>query len=222
VCGLLGALLGDAHPILLAYGRFLRLYDRMETRLESELDHVYGRRLGPALMVFHVQLALRSWYMRQLDVLERGRIHPPDFCQGLHMLEVQNNLMWLPTVTNVPALLALRATVRVSAASGPVAASAVGIPATTGGKAAPAASAGALRHDKGPSVRNPSRDPRYVVNTPFARLVRSRTVAEAIAKAGCDPPGVVRNGVSVSHEDHIPHEGEEGAAFNAWCDAAYA
>jgi hypothetical protein len=30
------------------------------------------------------------------------------------MLEVQNNLMWLPTVTNVPALLALRVTTRVS------------------------------------------------------------------------------------------------------------
>jgi hypothetical protein len=30
------------------------------------------------------------------------------------MLEVQNNIMWLPTVTNVPALLALRDTTRAS------------------------------------------------------------------------------------------------------------
>jgi hypothetical protein len=29
VYGLLGALLGDARPVLLAYGRFVRLYDRM-------------------------------------------------------------------------------------------------------------------------------------------------------------------------------------------------
>jgi hypothetical protein len=29
VSGLLGALLGDAHPVILAYGRFLRLYDRI-------------------------------------------------------------------------------------------------------------------------------------------------------------------------------------------------
>jgi hypothetical protein len=33
---------------------------------------------------------------------------PPDFCQGVHLIDVQNNLMWLSTVTNVPALLALR------------------------------------------------------------------------------------------------------------------
>jgi hypothetical protein len=68
VSGLLGALLGDAHLVLLAYGRFLRLYDRMETRLESELDHAYGCRLGPALMVFHVLPFLSNWYMQQLDV----------------------------------------------------------------------------------------------------------------------------------------------------------
>jgi hypothetical protein len=60
ISGLLGTLLGDAHPVLLAYGRFLRLYDCMETHLESELDHAYRRWLGPALMVFHVQLALRN------------------------------------------------------------------------------------------------------------------------------------------------------------------
>jgi hypothetical protein len=110
VSGLLGALLGDDHPVLLAYGRFLCLYHCMETCLDSELDHAYGCRLGPALVVFHVQLTLRNWYMQQLDVQERNQIAPPDFCQGLHMLEVQNNLMWLPTVTSIPSMLALRAT----------------------------------------------------------------------------------------------------------------
>jgi hypothetical protein len=114
VCGLLGALLGNTHSVLLAYGQFTRLYDGMETRLESKLEHAYGRRLGPALVIFHVQLDLRNWYMHQLDVQERGTIAPLDFFQGLHMLEVQNNLMRLPTVTNVPTLLALHATVRAS------------------------------------------------------------------------------------------------------------
>jgi hypothetical protein len=91
--GLLGALLGASHPVVLAYGRFLRLYDRLETRIESELDHAHGRRLGPALMVFHVQLAERNWLVCQLDVGETEYLSPPDFCQGLNMLEVQNNLM---------------------------------------------------------------------------------------------------------------------------------
>jgi hypothetical protein len=113
--GLLGSLLGDAHPVLLTYGCFLRLYDRMETCLESELDHAYGRRLGPALVVFHFQLTLRNCYMQQLDVQDHDQIAPPDFCQGLHMLEVQNNLMWLPTFKNVSSLRALRATTQVSA-----------------------------------------------------------------------------------------------------------
>jgi hypothetical protein len=52
--GVIGALMGNAHPVMLAYGRFLRLYERLETRLESELDYVCGPRLVPSLMVFHV------------------------------------------------------------------------------------------------------------------------------------------------------------------------
>jgi hypothetical protein len=94
------------------------------------------------------------------------------------------------------------------------------------------------RRDAGPSVRSPSRDPHYVGNIPFARLVKSQTVYQEIAKAGNDPPGVVRNSVSVNNcvswhapeqcfefcercVDNVPHEGEEAAAFNAWCDLAY-
>jgi hypothetical protein len=110
--GILGALMGNAHPVVLAYGRFLQLYERLETRFESELDHAYGHTLGPALMVFHVQLAIRNWLACQLDVAKNEYLPPPNFCQGLHILEVQNNLMWLPTTTNVPALLALHVTTR--------------------------------------------------------------------------------------------------------------
>jgi hypothetical protein len=85
------------------------------------------------------------------------------------MLEVQNSLMWLPTVTNVPSLLAIRATTRVSA---PV--TSAGTRSNLGGNAAAVpASSGTPCRDAGPSVRNPSRDPRYVKNTPFARLVKS-------------------------------------------------
>jgi hypothetical protein len=172
--------------VLLVYGRFLRLYDRMEPLLESELDHAYGRWLGPALMVFHVQLTLRKWYMQQLDVQERNQIARPEFCQGLRMLKVQNNLMWLPTVKNVPSLLVLRATAQVSAPSG---ATSVTRSNLVGNAAAVlTTTSGAPRRDAGTSVRNPSRDPRYVGTTPFACLVKSRTASQAIAKAGFDPP----------------------------------
>jgi hypothetical protein len=106
--------MGNLHPVVLAYGRFLHLYGQLETRLESELDHAYGRRLGASLMVSHVRLSIRNWIVCELDVAGTDCLSPPDFCQGLHMLQVQNNLMWLPTVTNVPAFLALRVTTRTS------------------------------------------------------------------------------------------------------------
>jgi hypothetical protein len=87
-------------------------YERMQTRLESELDYAHGRSLGPAIINFRAQLVWRNWLVTQLDSGERSHVNPPDFCQGLSMLESQNNLMWLPTVTNVPALLEMCATPR--------------------------------------------------------------------------------------------------------------
>jgi hypothetical protein len=117
VAGLMGALMGTAHPTILAYGRFLRQYDRLFTLLESEIDQVYGRLLGPSLGIFHVQLAWRNWLVVQLDASETVRLDPPAFTQGLSMMEVQNNLMWLPIITNVPTLSALHTNVHSSAAT---------------------------------------------------------------------------------------------------------
>jgi hypothetical protein len=64
---LMGALMGPAHPVVGVYGRFLRKYSRILTRLEFEIDHVHGRRLGPSIMMFHVQLAWRNWMVVQPD-----------------------------------------------------------------------------------------------------------------------------------------------------------
>jgi hypothetical protein len=46
---MLGALMGNSYPVVLAYGRLLRLVERLETCLESELEYAYGRCLGPSL-----------------------------------------------------------------------------------------------------------------------------------------------------------------------------
>jgi hypothetical protein len=46
------------------------------------------------------------------DTGETGWAEAPGFSQGLNMLEIENNLMWLPTVANVPTLLALQANPR--------------------------------------------------------------------------------------------------------------
>jgi hypothetical protein len=103
------------------------------------------------------------------------------------MLEVQNNLMWLPTVANVPAFLALRVVTRASAST-----SNSGNRTPAAPTAAPALGGAVVsatpRRDSGAQVRNPNRDARFVGNTPLARLVRSRSVGLAIAMAGSDTP----------------------------------
>jgi hypothetical protein len=189
-------------------------------------------------MVFHVQLAVRNWLVCQLDIGETEYLPPPDFCQGLNMLEVQNNLMWLPTVTNGPALLALcvvtRASARTSNSDNRTPAS-----GTTDSALGEAVASATPRRDAGAQVRNPNRDARFMGNTPLARLVRSRSVGLAITTAGSDPPQVSRNGVTIQHcvswhargqcfefcercADHIPMQSEEATAFHAWAALAYA
>jgi hypothetical protein len=103
----MGALLGPAQHVMGVYGLFLWRYIRMLTRLEFEIDHTHGRCLGPSMMTFHVQLAWCNWMVVQLDSGEIESIDPPDFGTGLAMLETHQNLMWLPSVTNVPLLVNL-------------------------------------------------------------------------------------------------------------------
>jgi hypothetical protein len=153
------------------------------------LDHAYDHHLGPAVVVFHVQLAVRNWMVCQLDVLETELLDPPDFCQGLHMLEVQNNLMWLPTVTNVPALFG---TCVITRATTPSTTGSGGGVSGGGGPATTATAGGKItRQDTGDQVRNPNRDARFVGNTPLVRLVRIRSVVQAITVVGSLPPVVV-------------------------------
>jgi hypothetical protein len=70
VCGLLAALVGESHPCMVAYHCFLRQYDRLQNRLEVELKFTYGHRLSPSLVMFHIQLIWRNWFLLQLDVEE--------------------------------------------------------------------------------------------------------------------------------------------------------
>jgi hypothetical protein len=168
---LMGALLGVDHPLVGAYGRFMRQYDRLVTRLESEVDQVHGRRMGPSLVTFHIQLMWRNWLVAQLDASETMWVDPPVFGVGLSMMEAQNNLMWLPTVTNIPLLLALRNIHRAGLALAPAARAPVArAPAVR--TAAPASeivpAATAARRDAGRQVRNPNRTPRFVGNNPFS------------------------------------------------------
>jgi hypothetical protein len=241
---LMGDLLGNIHPAMTAYGSFLRRYSRMLTRLEFEIDHAHGRRLGPSLMTFHVQLAWRNWMVVQLEAVETEAINPPDFGTGLTMLETQNNLMWLPSTTNVTMLLKLSVPIRapqVGRTPGPappirapvpaLSPAARHIPTPSGG--VPTVAPAACR-DQGRPIRNTARASLFTANSPFAQNVRSRRVSETIALTGPPPHGGPKWGHNsyvclVAFERSVLCElrpfgalsAEEAVTFQAWCQVDF-
>jgi hypothetical protein len=90
VACLMGDLLGTTHPVCMCYKGFLNKYNLMEPRFRREFELVHVTRLGPALMVFHVQLMWRSWLVEQIS--SDTYMHLPDFCTGLLTLEQNNNM----------------------------------------------------------------------------------------------------------------------------------
>jgi hypothetical protein len=99
VACLMGALLGTTHPVIMCYKVFLRKYDTMDPRIRREFELVHGARLGPDLMVFHVQLMWCSWLSDQIG--SETHLPLPYFCTGLRTLEQNNNLSWVPSYANV-------------------------------------------------------------------------------------------------------------------------
>jgi hypothetical protein len=211
--GLTGALLGTNHTIIVAYNRFLRQYDQMITRLESEIGQVHSWHLGPVLVTSHVQLAWLNWLMTQLDPGETGCISTPDFSQGLNTMEAKNHLMWLPMATNVPMLLVLHSPTRAPGrGTVPAVCNLVPDRATVASNApsrAEEGGGGTPRRDRGPSVLNPKSATHFVGNIQFTHNVRSHSVALAISTAG-SPLMAVRSGMTMSL--CVCHGTEKGSA----------
>jgi hypothetical protein len=99
---MMGELLGTRHPVLVVYTIFLRKYNAMEPRVRRKFKLMYGARLAPPIVVFHVQLQWRSWLQDQIGSNTHQTLS--DFCTGLRTLEQQNNLAWVPSCANVPQL----------------------------------------------------------------------------------------------------------------------
>jgi len=57
---MLGALLGELHPVTEGYQQFLWMFESMETRLRDTLQRKYGEQLGAVLFVYHIQLKLHN------------------------------------------------------------------------------------------------------------------------------------------------------------------
>jgi hypothetical protein len=241
---LLSALCVDDHAVYATLSSMLQQYERGEARIIHEIDTEVGARLGPPLFVFHLQLILRDWFVDQMRAGQAAIIPAPYFGYYLKLFDCQNNLSWLPSLTNIPALFALRATpVRSpNAPRRPAAPTSVptAAPAANTGKGDRAAPAPG-RPNLGSRVRNLGRDTRFTVNTAFSNNVRARRVEEAIVAAGGRSalPHIVRDGVlmcvCVSYHakgacfdgciravTHSPFTAEERGPFHEWCAIAFA
>jgi hypothetical protein len=130
--------------------------------------------------VFHLQLILRDWFVDQTHIGQGTVVPAPNFSYYLKAFERQNNIHWLPSVSNVPALLALRvAPDRVPTVPLPAA-----VPATAQASTVVRAALAAERQNMGPCVHNPGCDAHFTGNTAFDNNVRTRHVKDTISLAG--------------------------------------
>jgi hypothetical protein len=77
--GLLGALCGDGHVVPIAWHIMLLQYERVEARLQHDIDTEVCAHLGPLLFVFHLQLILSDWFVDQTQMDHCTSITAPDF-----------------------------------------------------------------------------------------------------------------------------------------------
>jgi hypothetical protein len=135
-----------------------------------------GTHLGPALFVLNSQLIFRDWFLDQIRTGQSVFIPVPDFGYYLKAFERQNNLNWLPLVSNVPALLALRAApAHVANAYHP---DAIHVTAQT--SIVTRATPDTKTRNLGPRVRKPGCDAHFTGNTAFANKVGARRVEDVI------------------------------------------
>ena len=96
---LLIVLLGETHPVVLAYGRFLTIYANRENFYMGQLQHVDGT-LGPARLLRFVQLVMRAWFQGLMEAAsdaEARAVPIPDFVGALHRTNI-GDMAWLPTL----------------------------------------------------------------------------------------------------------------------------
>jgi hypothetical protein len=138
----------------------------------------------PPLVVYHTQIIWSSWFVKQLTTGQTRVIAAPDFCHGLDAFDMHNNLSWLPSVSNVPALQALTSPSRNLGGGGGSRGGggtsnqpARTAPTTTASAVSTTAAPAGNRRDPGRPVRNTDRDAMFTGNTPFVANVRTRHVS---------------------------------------------
>jgi hypothetical protein len=237
--GFLGALLGDDHEVTLAWIAIIRRYETVESRLHYDIESKHGVRLDTELFVFHIQLILRDWLEDQTCTGQRFTVPEPDFYHHIKSFERQKNMHWLPSVNNVPALIALSSSPHLPAAT-PILADVTPMERRAQVVAAAAATP-RVQTDVGTRMRDLIRHARFTGNSAFANTVCAHHVDEAMALSGGDASlshitrGGARVAVCISWHakgscfqhctrcaTHAPLSYAELVTFNTWCEIAFA
>ena len=229
---MLGTLLGAKHKAVTHYVGAVKLYDRIKTRLQAAMNRKYGVKLAPALLILYFQLNVRSWLEErwEYDMLDSDS---PDLITGMRTYLRSNRFDWLPHHEDIAALSSLNNPTPTAPPSG---SNQTPAPAPAPRPRAPDAVTPPPMANR---RQNPNRDPRYVGNTPLAINVRTRSIRNAIAAAGTDPPMVTRGGLQMPtclswhvkgscsddcqrRADHGDNTNEEAEALHNWCVPAFA
>lgn len=163
------ALLGEIHPVVVEYDRFLTAYINRESFYVGRLRRADGA-LGPARLLRYVQLAMRAWFQ---GVWEAPSVNAAEAVRTPPLREVLDKMMmgdlsWLPVLPN------RYVQTRTPAGN------------TDTGKDPP--------KTKSTQVLNRNRNPRF---DDFKLGIQRTKFNDAIRHAGTAPPNVTRNGEQV-------------------------
>jgi hypothetical protein len=125
-------------------------------------------------------LILLDWFEDHMQMGQRFAVSTPDFAQHIKVFERQNNLQWLPSINNVPALLAPCVTHCPAVDTPRVAISA------SMERRVPAASASNPREqrDLGHTTRNLTRASGFMGNIAFVNNIHNSWVYDVMTLAG--------------------------------------
>ena len=228
----LAAILGHSHPNAAEHQRACQLCETLSSQLHHDIEEKHGKKVGPALFVFHWQLHHRSWFFEQWGLSATSLTPPPKITDGLMGYLRNNRLDWLPEHGNIPTLASLARTNLPGRVGGNS-----GVPAPPSGT--PRAGRGDANTDRAARVRNANRDPRFVGNTPLANNMRTRQIRDATVASELPIPQVTRNGIQMdrclSHHlkgvctadcdrasDHVILTAPEADELHQWCIPACA
>ena len=225
---LLGALLGVGHPNVSEHRLAVDLLMRNSAMLKQFVVQKLGTSLGAATLVYYFQIRHRNWFQQQWMLTNTVTLPPPRLREGFDTFANTYTITWLPQTSHVDTLRKLA----VPTPSTPAYPSSPDKSTSTGGSSAnPSSNPNTPTRTR---VSNRNRDPRVMGETPLARRIRDKSIADAIATAGGAPTNDQHQDRCLSWHirgkcfsdcprsyDHIALDTLERDDMKAWCEQAY-